>query len=98
MSTAVCPRRSAAGASAPAMTCSRPLATRDGQPDTVRRSKPSQRDANNALATDEQKPARGFRDVPAVLQRPDPLAAQVGCSGVDETDAGRREAEWLGPS
>src|SRR4051794_9884088 len=33
MSTAVCPPRSAAGASAPAMTCSRPSAARDGQPD-----------------------------------------------------------------
>jgi hypothetical protein len=36
MSTAVCPPRSAAGASAPAMTCSRPFAARDGQPDASR--------------------------------------------------------------
>jgi hypothetical protein len=34
MSTAVCLPRNAAGASAPAMTCSRRLAARDGQPDT----------------------------------------------------------------
>jgi hypothetical protein len=35
------------------------------------------RDANHALATDEQKPLESSRDVPAVLQRPDPLAAQA---------------------
>src|SRR4051794_39096422 len=36
MSTAVCPPRSAAGASAPAMTCERRLAARQAQPDASR--------------------------------------------------------------
>ena len=34
------------------------------------------RDPDDALAADEQEPLEGARDVPAVLQRPDPLVAQ----------------------
>ena len=34
------------------------------------------RDADHALAMDEQKPLKGPRDVTAILKRPDPLATQ----------------------
>ena len=34
------------------------------------------RDAQDALAASDQKPLKGARDMPAVLQRPDPLAAK----------------------
>jgi hypothetical protein len=35
------------------------------------------RDAHHALATRDQEPLQRARDVPAALQRPDPLAAQA---------------------
>ena len=35
------------------------------------------RDPDHALAMDEQKPLKRARDVPAILQRPNPLAAQT---------------------
>jgi hypothetical protein len=45
---------------------------------TLTRRQPS-RDAHHALAMDEQEPLKRARDVPTVLQRPDPLAAQATC-------------------
>ena len=68
------PSRSAARATASAsmrsdLPRSRPRAALAGhQP---------RRDADDALAADEQEPLERARDVPAVLQRPDPLAAQA---------------------
>ena len=54
------------------------------------------RDANHALAMNEQKPLKRARDVPAVLKRPDPLAAQPASSiqrrGKDRARRRRRSA------
>ena len=52
------------------------------------------RDANDALAVDEQKPLEGARDVPAVLQRPDPLVAQAARPVQRRGEAASRRPRW----
>ena len=50
------------------------------------------RDANDALAAREQEPLQRARDVPAVLKRPDPLAADAARPAQQLTERARRRA------